>query len=88
MPIEDEAQVFFDKDGTLVGRREEGSLGADMLITREGARVEDVDLKLGRGWSMKKSIEIAKRPGAKPHQVRPYDPNYAPPGCLPGKVGT
>src|SRR5215475_12180104 len=70
MGSEDRHQVrtYRDKDGTRLGRREEGSPGVDMLITREVARDEGVDLKLGRRLSMEKAIEFAKGPGAKLYQ--------------------
>ncbi len=79
------SEQFYDKHGNLTSRRAPGSVGPDIGITYKGKLIETVDLKTGRGWSRTDQAEVKNRTGVPSFQVGPKVPDYAPPGCLPGK---
>jgi len=62
-------EVFFDKQGNEGSTRDQGTLGIDILIKKNGKSMLAIDLKIGRGFSGKKKRAISERAGVPVVQI-------------------
>jgi hypothetical protein len=54
------SEVFVDRNGKMVKRRAKNSLGVDVLLFRNGARILGLDLKTGKYWTAEKQRRLER----------------------------